>query len=245
MILFKKTKQILLSSAIIFATIHPAFSQEVKASDFTKAEASAARLLSSYLYLNVDWENSSQKLADRFDQLDPDGDGYKKSEADFKSMIRNSGRRVNIITKWLRLDIDGDGSVSENELVQLSKSNLSASRSIAGLRSVTIKPTKEQSALILKKIKASADLPDLDKDGVITFAEMLQAANDKTAKNKTVKRFSQAIDFSFDTDENGIVTKAEYLKVLRDTFVRFDVNKNNILDTKERNNLRDLSLSFR
>lgn len=245
MSLIKNIQKILLSSAILFSVVQPSSSEEAKVGDYTKLDALAMSTLSLYARSNRTWEEVSGSLGQFFDAKDPEGDGIQRDERDVKTLARNASKRASAITNWLRLDLDGDGSITDLELRDLSNRPLNTQR-ISGIRkNPVIKPTEEQSEQIYQAIKEGAKLPDLDGNGTVTIDEMLVQSRNDLNNKKTRSRNKNNITFDYDLNSDGIIMKDEYLGVLKNVYVKFDSNKDGILTRKDTRRLRDVSILTR
>lgn len=242
-----KTKLILSAFASLLLINQNSYSEELKVGDYTKADAIAISTLATYARSSKNWENVENTLSTVFDSKDPEGDGYRSHERDVAALERSASQRVRSISKWLKLDLDGDGSVTQQELRDLSNRPFNTQR-ISGVRkSPVISPTKEQAETVYQAIVEGAELPDLNGDGTVTIEEMLQKSREIAAENslKRNRRSSFNISFSYDTDKDGAVSKAEYLAAIRNMFVKFDTNKDNTLDRDEVRELRDIYILTR
>lgn len=234
---------VLCSSSMLLALLSISNAEEYKASDFTQAEVVVIQQISLYGNMAINWERLKKLLVQRFDRQEKGGQGISTEDVDLTKMVREATTRAAIVQKWLRYDLDGDGSVTQKELEALSKQPLRTSVTTLSGINVQIKPTPEQSEMVLNQIMESANFPDENKDGTITLDEMLKASNETfNATTALLTRYNRNIGIEFDTDKDGIVQKDEYLKVVYDVFVRFDKNKNDILERKERDALQDASL---
>lgn len=241
-----KLRTVLFSSSILMASLSVSNAEEYKASDFTEAESAAVQSLSLYATIGTNWERLNRRLENRFDQQDKTGQGISKDDVDLTNMIRQASARALSMQKWLRYDLDGNGSVTQDELEALSKQSLRANITNARIRNIQIKPTDEQSEMILNRIKENAEFPDENNDGTITLEEMLKAAGKSSTKtNSVLARYTRNIGPKFDANKDGVVQKEEYLKIMRETFVRFDKNKNDVLERREREDLQDASAILR
>lgn len=237
-----KFRIVLFSSSILLASPSVSNAEEYKASDFTEAQSAAVQSLSVYAFRGINWERLNTMLENRFEQQDKKGQGISKDDVDLTNMIRQANTRALSMQKWLRYDLDGNGSVTQDELEAFSKQSLTANIANARIRNIQIQPTVEQSKTILDRIKENADFPDENNDGTITLDEMLKAAGKSSTKtNVVLARYNRTIGPEFDANKDGVVNKDEYLKIMRETFVRFDKNKNDILERREREDLQDAS----
>lgn len=244
----RKIRVLLSSCVIFFAAGHNSFAEEVKVGDYTKADAIAISTLATYARSNRDWERVSSTLGTLFDSKDPGGDGFRSNERDIAALQRQTRSRVSSMSKWLKLDLDGDGSVTEQELRDLSNRPFNTQR-IGSIRKMpTIKPTKEQAEIVYQAIVEGAELPDINGDGTVTIDEMLQRSRELANENALKygsRRSTFQISFSYDTDKDGAVSKDEYLAAIRNIFVKFDTNKNNKLERDETRKLRDIYILTR
>jgi len=245
MSLTKNIQKLLVTSAILYSFMHPSMAQDATVGDFTKLDAIAIKTLSVYARSNASWDKTSYALERVYNSQDPQGDGISHDERDIKTLTQNASSRATMINNWLRLDLDGDGSITEKELREISNRPLNTQR-ISNLRKPpVIKPTQEQAEEIYQAIKEGAKLPDLDGDGTTTIDEMLEQSRNNLAERKSYSRVRNKIAFDYDVNKNGIITKDEYLGVLKSVFAKFDSDKDGTLTLKDAQRLRDVGILTR
>ena len=143
---------------------------------------------------------------------DLDGGGVSESDYVLKEQIALAQARTGLVSRWLKLDLDGDGEVTRAE-VEASFSG--PARKPLRSAGKELMPTPEQIAQVRDKLVGDALKQDRDGDDVITFAEAMASAHDATAQRKGRSRNkSQEIPLSLDRNDDGIVSETEYSQVL-------------------------------
>lgn len=177
------------------------------------------------------------KFLETFDQSDFEGDGI--SAEDFEIVERQKKQRTYAfkIQSWLMKDLDRDFKVTKKELKIFYHKR--ASRSLRSGRTF-IRKTREQFEQALNDMILADLVMDKNGDDIISFNEMKnhveKNVNEKSFNNR-YNRYSLVINkqipFSFDTNNNGIIEKGEYLKIIDQIISLYDKDQNNVLSTPE------------
>jgi Ca2+-binding EF-hand superfamily protein len=233
----------LIKIAILSTLATPLIAQTNSTDDYTRAEAFAIKELTRFVGFQNTWDEISVKLIAKFRKVDPEGDGYSQKDKDMDKLFKESQRRARNLTQWLRYDLNGDSQVEDAELRSVAQKILLPSGLGMGNR-ISVRPTPEQVESIYLQLKERLKLPDENKDGVTTLAEMLEGAkNAKSMNSFTVNMIKQnQVSHAFDTDKNGVVSEAEYLTVIKGIFDRFDKNNDHKIDEVELAKLRNAQI---
>ncbi len=177
------------------------------------------------------------KFLETFDQSDFEGDGI--SAEDFEIVERQKKQRTYAfkIQSWLMKDLDRDFKVTKKELKIFYHKR--ASRSLRSGRTF-IRKTREQFEQALNDMILADLVMDKNGDEIISFNEMKnhveKNVNEKSFNNR-YNRYSLVINkqipFSFDTNNNGIIEKGEYLKIIDQIISFYDKDQNKFLSTPE------------
>lgn len=177
------------------------------------------------------------KFLETFDQSDFEGDGI--SAEDFEIVERQKKQRTYAfkIQSWLMKDLDRDFKVTKKELKIFYHKR--ASRSLRSGRTF-IRKTREQFEQALNDMILADLVMDKNGDDIISFNEMKnhveKNVNEKSFNNR-YNRYSLVINkqipFSFDTNNNGIIEKGEYLKIIDQIISFYDKDQNKFLSTPE------------
>lgn len=177
------------------------------------------------------------KFLETFDQSDFEGDGI--SAEDFEIVERQKKQRTYAfkIQSWLMKDLDRDFKVTKKELKIFYHKR--ASRSLRSGRTF-IRKTREQFEQALNDMILADLVMDKNGDDIISFNEMKnhveKNVNEKNFNNR-YNRYSLVINkqipFSFDTNNNGIIEKGEYLKIIDQIISFYDKDQNKFLSTPE------------
>ena len=145
-------------------------------SSVTPARASSewivARMGSGFL-AEVTWEQIRHQVLATFYHSNPDERGVTMQGIDNLRRITAAQRRSQVIAQILNYDLDGNGSVTKQEITAAIEPR---ARQMLNANGVQLEPTVQQVRLQLDKLVAEALKPDTDRDGVITPAEIEQEA---------------------------------------------------------------------
>lgn len=185
----------------------------------------------------VSIDSLRDKFLETFDQSDFEGDGI--SDEDFEIVERQKKQRTYAfkIQSWLMKDLDRDFKVTKKELKIFYHKR--ASRSLRSGRTF-IRKTREQFEQALNDMILGDLVMDKNNDEIISFNEVKnhveKNVNQKSFNNR-YNRYSLVINkqipFSFDLNNNGVIEKAEYLKIIDQTISLYNKDKNKYLSTSE------------
>jgi len=180
---------------------------------------------------NIDSEDVSQMRENaiaKFNLFDFDGGGIGLSDFTYTHRRRAASFRARIIQEWAENDLDVNGVVSRAELATILRP--SSRRYLQG-DGFHLKPTPEQEAAALNALVDQASVNDQNRDGEITFLEILAAASEQaTERLGESTTYSELIAENsimvFDTDQDRTVTQVEFEAVI-DHFLSWkDLNGN-------------------
>jgi hypothetical protein len=175
-------------------------------------------------------DDARKRLMVVFTNADVDGNGVSQKDYDFAERRGTAQNRANLISQILRNDLDGDGRVTRAEVEASHAQEANRPLFSAG---ISVDPTPEQRALILKQVIEREMKADKDGDGVITWAEMLAYANENS-KRTTSYTPPQAVPLFLDANGDGTVSKAEFTALIDRAFDAADTNHDGKLSQEER-----------
>ena len=170
-----------------------------------------------------------------FDQA-TNGSGAASAEVlKSKEAIMRAQRRGMIIGGMLQKDLNGDGTITKQELdIYYTPVSREMLRSNGG---ITVMPTKEQQAEILQKAEEKDFALDTNGDGRISVDEMLQDANKKLEGEKMGGYYQGALSpdklMTLDGNSDGVVTMDEYLAAVVKAYKQVDTNGDGTLSPQE------------
>ncbi|HZG27394.1 MAG TPA: EF-hand domain-containing protein [Ensifer sp.] len=179
-------------------------------------------------------EKTQLRLTSVFDQV-TNGSGVASYELfKWKEAALRAQRRSMLLSSMLTKDINGDGTITKDEL-----DIFYAPTSTAKLQTnlgITVTPTKEQQAEILQKAEEKDFKLDTNGDGRITFEEMLQDAN-KKLEGENVGSYPSVLNsdklMMLDANSDGVVTRDEYLASVTKAYKQVDTNGDGIISQQE------------
>ncbi|MEQ1866507.1 MAG: hypothetical protein ABL996_17865 [Micropepsaceae bacterium] len=180
-------------------------------------------------------DDAYNRLIPAFDQADINGNGVSQSDFALAERIRLAQQRSSYVTMILRDDLDGDGRVTRSEFVEAHGSEARQSMMVAG--GVRVEPTAAQTAEILRQVVERGLKADADRDGVITWTEMLgQAKAQEQEQQRAGANYRREMPIPMTLDENGdgTVSLAEYRALFDRVFAAVDTNHDGRLSSEER-----------
>ncbi|MGI9383627.1 MAG: EF-hand domain-containing protein [Methyloligellaceae bacterium] len=174
-------------------------------------------------------EAARTKLLRLFAKGDIDGGGVSSADHKLLEQLWASGRRAGRMVEWLRWDLDGDATVTRQEL-----NAYYGQKARQPLRShgVELPPTDEQTKSILKSLVTKALKADANGDGEITFAEALAAAKVELQERRHRRR-SEAPPLSLDPNGDGVLTEAEFGAAADRILGRMDADGDGVFSAQE------------
>ena len=165
-------------------------------------------------------------------RFDIDGGGVGASDYILMNKRSQANGRAAQITKWLELDLNGDGQVTDQEKVD----RLQAAEILKFYRDPPIAPSEEQLKAIRERILATDEPPDTDGDGISTLEEMLwdlQQRFPDTNEEPDILSFGKLTYWVFDVNEDGVASYSELRAVVDSIVKEYDLNRNGIVEKSE------------
>ncbi|MCX5865669.1 MAG: hypothetical protein NTW42_11485 [Deltaproteobacteria bacterium] len=220
---------------LIFAVASaPALAQD----DAGKGEEWLLQQISNSLGQDTKIDYILQQLRKTFQFSDVDGGGVSARDYVLAEQIEQARARSEMLKRWAEWDLDNDGKVTRAELeLYFGRQSRQA---INGPGGVSLLPTKEQSSEILTKLTEEGLGWDLNHDGVITLAEVRQAANDAWGKRySTYSYTNRLVPLSLDTNNDKTVSLAEFEAAARQLLNSIDRNGDGKISAEEATSLRE------
>jgi len=133
---------------------------------------------------DVTWEQVRDKMREAFHRTDIDQTGISRATIEKHRLIQRAKQRAEIVTRKLAWDLDGDGTVTRDELVTVFRKDAEAQ-----VRRVLPSPASpaEHDRLVGEKLEALIApimKDDADGDGRLTIAEMMAGADREIAERE-------------------------------------------------------------
>lgn len=179
-------------------------------------------------------KETQERLESLFNQS-TDGGGVASYEMfHWREAATRAQRRSMYLSSLLQKDIDGDGAITKQDLdVYYTPATKQKLQTNVG---ISVTPTKEQQAEILKKVEEQDFKLDTNGDQRITFDEMLQGANRKMEGEKFSASASPIHPdkmMSLDRNLDGVVTKDEYFEEIAEAYKQVDGNGDGVISQEE------------
>jgi Ca2+-binding EF-hand superfamily protein len=180
----------------------------------------------------VTWEQVRSTMLMAFYQSNPDERGVTPQGIDNLRRSVMAQRRAQAIAQILNYDLDGDGSVSKDEITAVMQPR---ARQMIHVNGVQLEPTPQQVRLQLDKLISDALKPDTDGDGIITPAE-IQEDGERHAQQAGAgwqQNAAQFVPMTLDSDGDGVVSMAEYEAAVREQFNHVDKDRDGRISASE------------
>ena len=222
------------------ASLQPLTAHADKAKD---AEVWMTVRAMSHVRANRTVDQARNGLMQVFTNQDVDGGGITASDQDLQTKLNLANRRASEVSRALRMDLNADGAVSIDELkIVLGKRARRPIRS----QGVMLEPTEEQVALTLDKLVRDQLRGDTDKNGIITFEEMVAAADKKLNPLRSRTTWNRnAIPKSLDQNGDGAISRDEFGSVADRVVEKFDTDSDGQYSAKEVADLRAAASQLR
>lgn len=192
------------------------------------------QLLISRLRLELNAAQYAEILRTEFFQLDANADGtLNQSDIDLHDSIEAIQFRSNNASSVMRFDLDGDGSVTEDEIRAVMRYN---SRGMLGAAATN--PNNAQSfAEAYRQAETTVQAliaSDADKDGKVTYAEAANAPRQTPRPNRdntSSGRTQQAL--TLDATSNGSLTLNDFLAAGEALYRKLDSNGDGTVSQQE------------
>lgn len=176
-------------------------------------------------------DDARKRFARLFKQTDVNGGGISQSDYDEKANIMMAQQRSRTISRLLSKDLNGDGVVSADELKAFY---LVRARRPIRANGISLEPTQQQIEQMLEQLVRKDLAFDSDGDGMITFPEMLNAAQAKNAKQLLYMRQNRRnVPLEMDQNGDGTVTKDEFDQVIGRVLNKADLNSDGLFSKEE------------
>ncbi len=171
---------------------------------------------------DVTWEQVRSHMLPTFAASNPGDRGVTAEGIDNLRKIAMAQRRSQAIAQILIYDLDGNGSVTKEEIVTVMEPR---SRQMIFANGVQLEPSPQQIRLQLDKLVSDALGSDADRDGVITATEIEQEAQ-RQAEQVSIGWQQgiapQLVPMTLDANGDGVVSLAEYEAAVREQFDTID-----------------------
>ncbi len=199
--LVRRDTVLFVSLAVMLATMPATWSGRVLAQDATpkseptgQTEAEPVELDSRvYRQIQSNPDKFIQATIQKLYQMNTSGTVTRADVQRFER-IEVSRSRSQVVSKYLHLDVDGDGLISSEEVKMVSATEAVARRA-------------QYDVLLLDA--------DLDQNGEVSHAELIGFAEKKIAKARASGRVRSLDPLVFDLDGDGKVDPAELVRCVR------------------------------
>lgn len=184
------------------------------------------------------------KFLETFDQSDFDGDGITVEDFEILELQKDQRSFAFKIQNWLMKDLNRDFKVTKKELKLFYHKQ--ASRSLRTGQTF-IRKTREQIEQALEDMILRDLAMDTNGDDIVSFEETKNFYEKNKNKRRFPNRFgrynrfnilyNKKIPFSFDLNNDGIIEKKEYLKIINKTINLYNKDNNSLLSSKEQQDI--------
>lgn len=192
------------------------------------------QLLISRLRLELNAAQYAETLRTEFFQLDANADGtLNQSDIDLHDSIEAIQFRFNSASSVMRFDLDGNGSVTEDEIRAVMRYN---SRGMLGAAATnpnnaqSFAEAYRQAETTVQALMAS----DADKDGKVTYAEAVNAPRQSPRPNRdntSSGRTQQAL--TLDATSSGALTLNDFVVAGEALYRKLDSNGDGTVSQQE------------
>jgi hypothetical protein len=161
---------------------------------------------------------------------DLDGGGVSRSDYEMADQLHVAAARAHRIRQWAELDLDGDGTVTRTEA---ERAKLGQAMRALRPQGITAEPTRDQRAALLDRLLADAFSDDLDGNGTITLAEVLDAQRARQTRQASSQVASSLVPLALDRDGDGVVSIAEFDASVAEAFAAIDADRDGVLGHDE------------
>lgn len=170
------------------------------------------------------------QLGVNFDRLEADGiAGYTDADTEVRLSMERARVRSQVIAKELVFDLDGDFTITKQELEVFATMRASQPLKAHG---VQIYPNPEQIKALVESIVAEHLAKDRNGDGEISPDELLAVAEERFKENSR-HRYVRLPGQHHDLDGDGRITKDEFLKSIMELGRAIDKDQDGTLSNDE------------
>jgi Ca2+-binding EF-hand superfamily protein len=147
-----------------------------------------------------------------------DGQRVTQADRELAGKMARTEARAQALQQWLRFDVNGDGRITrETYRALLRKQHGQNTASAAQVDQMVTQAFKD----------------DRDNDGVLTFDEIRQAADQRFQQTHAGVDYRVRITLDFDTDHDGIVTIEEFNAAVAEVFAELDADHDGEISEQE------------
>lgn len=188
--------------------------------------------MSGSIRAEATWDQVRSQMMTAFYQSNPDERGVTAHGIEDLRRISMAQRRSQAVAQILTYDLDGDGSVTSEEVTAAMKPR---ARQMIHANGVQLEPTPQQVRTQLDKLVYDLLKPDTDHDGVISAAETQQegARQATQASIAWQQSATQLVPMTLDANGDGVVSLAEYEAAIREQFDLADQDRDGRISASE------------
>ncbi len=188
--------------------------------------------MSGSIRAQATWDQVRSQMLIAFFQSNPDERGVSAQGIEDLRKISVAQRRSQAVAQILIYDLDGDGSVTTDEVTAAMKPR---ARQMIHANGVQLEPTPQQVRTQLDKLVSDLLKPDTDHDGVISAAEIQQEGARQAAQASISWQQSatQLVPMTLDANGDGVVSLAEYEAAVREQFDLTDQDRDGRISASE------------
>ena len=174
------------------------------------------------LRAETNWDTLWAGMMPAYFESNPGERGVTEAGIDNLRRSMMAQRRAQAIAQIAGYDLDGDGSITTEEITAVMEPR---ARQVISTNGVQLQPTPEQIRLQLNKLVAEALKPDTDRDGIISPAELQKEAQslaEQTSVGWQQSTRQRILPMILDANGDGAVSLAEYEAAVRAQFKAID-----------------------
>ena len=188
--------------------------------------------MSGSIRAEATWDQVRSQMMTAFYQSNPDERGVTAQGLEDLRKISMAQRRSQAVAQILTYDLDGDGSVTSEEVTAAMKPR---ARQMIHVNGVQLEPTPQQVRTQLDKLVSELLKPDADHDGIISAAEIQQEGARQAAQASIAwqQSVTQLVPMALDANADGAVSLAEYETAVREQFDLADQDRDGRISASE------------
>jgi hypothetical protein len=188
--------------------------------------------MSGSIRAEASWDQVRSQMLAAFYQSNPDERGVTAQGLEDLRRISVAQRRSQAVAQILTYDLDGDGSVTSEEVTAAMKPR---ARQMIHANGVQLEPTPQQVRAQLDRLVSELLKPDTDHDGIISAAEIQQEGARQAAQASMAwqQNVTQLVPMALDANGDGAVSLAEYEAAIREQFDLADQDRDGRISASE------------